>query len=31
MDRVEVRPGVEATRDFAFLLRPERVQTRCAD
>jgi len=25
MDRVEVRPGVEATRDFAFLLRPERV------
>src|SRR5256886_3156444 len=25
MDRVEVRPGVEATRDFALLLREERV------
>ena len=25
MDRVEVRPGVEATRDFAYLLREERV------
>src|SRR5205809_6595725 len=25
MDRVEVRPGVEATRDFALLLRQERV------
>ncbi len=25
MARVEVRPGVEATRDFALLLREERV------